>query len=179
MKIFQFLENYLAILGIEPLQSFQKNHSTALLLKRLLVFILFITWLICIIHFAVYEAKTIDEYADAFYITVCLITILSIFPIILWKMDNLFEFIKDLEDLIEQRKKTELQTTLIRIIIKLKKWYLFVRDGKPRFEVNFYQIEWKRRKVYECILFLCRKSDRSCNYHAAFYNKFLSLFCNL
>lgn len=107
MKIFQLLRKYLAILGVEPLQPIEKNQRIEMYLKRMQLLVLCIQWVICLTVFIGCEAKTIDEYTDAIYISSCVTTILCTFPIIIWKIDNLFKLIEDFEDLIRQRKTTE------------------------------------------------------------------------
>lgn len=102
MKIFQLSEKYLAFVGVE--NSFQKNHLTIVFLKRMLVFFSLIIHVILLTIFIGYEAETIDEYSDSLYMFACLVTALCIFPITLWKMESLFEFIECLENLMRQRK---------------------------------------------------------------------------
>lgn len=104
MKIFQLFRKYWALLGVEQLQPFQKNQRVKSFLKRLPVFIVCVLWFICLTVFTGCEAAKIDEYADAFYISSCVMAILFTFAITLWKMDNLVKLIEDFENLISQRR---------------------------------------------------------------------------
>lgn len=105
MKIFQFFRKSFAFLGVEPLQAFEKNHSMIMLLKKLPAFMLCTIWLICSVVFIGYAAKTIDDYADAFYMSVTLTIIILQFTIIIWKTDNLFKLFEDFENIVKKRKK--------------------------------------------------------------------------
>lgn len=104
MKFFQMFRKYLAYVGVESHQPFEKNHSMIMFVKRLLVLIPSALWFICMIIFIGYEAKMIVEYADAFFMSVSLITINFQFLTIYWKIDDLYNLIEDFENLIEQRK---------------------------------------------------------------------------
>lgn len=115
MKSFQSFRKYLAILGIEPLQPFQKNHSMIMQLKRLVVFIIFNLFVILLLVFVGCEADSLDEYADAFYMSATLTTMLFVFTIFLWKMDILFKLIGDFEELIQKRKIWLLLTVLFNL----------------------------------------------------------------
>ena len=109
MKLFR---KKLAFMGVEPLQPFQKNHSTILFIKRLLIFIVLITYVIFLTVFIGYEAKTIDEYADAIYLSATSTSFLLNFSIILWANDSLFKLIDDFENLIRMRKIFNYSLTL-------------------------------------------------------------------
>lgn len=95
MKIFQLIRKYLAFMGVEPFQPLQKNHSMIMIRRRLSFFTLFVLWFILSVAFLWYEVKTLDEYADAFYVTATLFNTLINLAIILWKMDSLFKLIED------------------------------------------------------------------------------------
>lgn len=103
MELFHLLQKYLAISGVEP---FQKERSTIVYLKRLLVFIVSTISFMSSLIFIAIGANAIAEYADAFYICETVLTYTTFpFVIFLWKMDSIFKLIEDFEHLIEQRKK--------------------------------------------------------------------------
>lgn len=112
MKLFKLYRKYLALMGVEPLQPYQKDQAKKVFLRRFLVYTLCVLWLTCASIFIGFEAKTIHQYADAFYMSSCLTTILVVFSMFLWKLDIFFGFIEEFENLIEQRKISSRQFTL-------------------------------------------------------------------
>lgn len=118
MKLFQLHRKFIAVMGVELLQPFQKNQAMIVIIKRLLYFISLILFVILSSVFLGYEAQTLDEYADSFYGSVSTVVFSLIFAIILWKMDSLFKLIGDFEQLIEQRKKR--YTKLHPLVLKYK-----------------------------------------------------------
>ena len=104
MRLFQSNRKYLAVIGIEPLQPFEKNQKMIVLVRRLLFFIGFIVCAILSSVFLGYEAKTLSEYADSFYFSISMISLSIGLAIMIWKVDILFKLIGDFEKLIEQRK---------------------------------------------------------------------------
>lgn len=103
MKIFRLFRKYLAFMGVEPFQPLQKDHSITMNGRRLPFFALFVVWLILSVTFLGYEVKTLDEYADAFYVTVTLSNTVIDLAIIIWKMDSHFKLIEDLGNHIKKR----------------------------------------------------------------------------
>lgn len=73
-------------------------------LKRTVFSTLATSSLISAFIFIGYEAKTIDQYVDALYLSATLMISTFHFVIFLWKMDNLFKLIDDFEHLIKERK---------------------------------------------------------------------------
>ena len=139
MRIFQSIRKYLAILGIEPLQPFQKKR---LMTKRLVVFIIFILFFTSSLVFIGYEASSLGEYADAFYMSATLDWMIFAFGILLWKMDDIFKLIGDFEKLIQQRKSIKNYIALIIFIYDWKWWIplksnqkmsLFIQSGTEYF----------------------------------------------
>lgn len=89
---------------IEPPQSTEKNHSVSMLLRNLLEFSLLIFWAIASIIFLVYEANTLKQHVESFYISITLLAHLFLSAITLSKLEKIFKLIENLESLIEQRK---------------------------------------------------------------------------
>lgn len=139
MRIFRLYRKYLAFIGVAPLEPFQKNHSMAVVLKRLPLLILCVPWFICMVIFIGYEAKSIGEYVDAFFMCASLAVSNFIFVMFLWKMDILFKSIEDFGNLIEQRKTFPDKIHYISVlIIPIVKWY---RNGESSVEAKICEVE--------------------------------------
>lgn len=104
MKIFQLFRKNLAALGIEPHQPLQKNHFIFMLLRRLLIFSLFVLWIIFSTGFLIYEAKKLGEYSDSAYVSISLICYVLMVATTTWKLEKLFKLFESFEDLIKKRK---------------------------------------------------------------------------
>lgn len=104
MRIFQLSRKYLAVVGIEPLQPFQKEQPMIVFVRRFVVFISLLAYTILSWIFLGYEAETLNDYADSFFGFATTAGFSLILAIILWKTDSLFKLIRDFEKLIEQRK---------------------------------------------------------------------------
>lgn len=91
-------------MGIEPLQPFEKNQKMTVLIRRLMVFTIFIVFGVLSAVFLGYEAKTLNEYADSFYELATSTAFSLILATIFWKVNRLFKLIGDFEKLIGQRK---------------------------------------------------------------------------
>lgn len=109
MRIFQSIRNYLSIMGIESLQSFQKNRSMIVQLKRLVVIIIFVLFVTSSVVFIGFEANSLGEYADASYMFATLDWMFFAFVVFLWKMDDIFKLIEGFEELIQHRKKLKIK----------------------------------------------------------------------
>lgn len=95
---------YLAVMGVQSLQPFQKNQPMLVIIKRLLAFLSLIIFIIFAFIFLGYEARTLNEYADSFYWFAAKTMVFCVSAIILWKMNNLFKLFGAFEKTIEQSK---------------------------------------------------------------------------
>lgn len=80
-----------------------------------MVFIVLSVFIIFSGIFIIYKAESIDEFADAFYMSATATTIFFLFLIYIWKMDSLFKFIEGFENLIEYRKSITHYITFITL----------------------------------------------------------------
>lgn len=121
MKFFQLFRKKLVALGIEPHQPLQKNHFMFVLLRRLLIFSLFVLWIIFSTVFLIYEAKKLGEYSDSAYISISLICYVLMLATTAWKLEKLFKLFESFEDLIKKRKIFLLFFCLTHFILRCKR----------------------------------------------------------
>lgn len=99
MKIFYTIQNYFETLGIYTRRPVQKSP-----LNRRNVFVLFVQGIhfcLCIV-FIIYEANTFEAYANTISTISTGITLDMEYMVQIWKMQKLFEFIRNFEGLIEK-----------------------------------------------------------------------------
>lgn len=101
MKIFQSIEDNLAILGISSYQSIQVQPFNTRNVTTLLVFGLSV---ISNCVFLFHVADSFMEYTKCVYVVSTLITSFICFAHLVLKMPKLFEFIKNFEQIVEESK---------------------------------------------------------------------------
>lgn len=105
MKLFQAIQNYFAIVGINSPQQKQKfpdNKKALIILMLLIINYLFV----CVFLFR--KAKNFEEIANTFYNAVTIIVIIIDHVIHIWKSDALFKFIEIFEKFIQKSEYKQL-----------------------------------------------------------------------
>lgn len=100
MEIFRGIKSYFAMAGINLNQ---KTCVHLLNLRNITVSIGFSVAGIMCAKFQFYEASTFDEYANSFYLMSTGGLTVFCFMVLMWKRTKLFEFIKSIEHLIDER----------------------------------------------------------------------------
>lgn len=101
MKLFEMHEKYFAIVGIDSYQATRKipingkNSATLLILISALMSTNAFIW---------FEADTFPEYAESFYVAATSIICFGNFVILFTRMSKFFEFIENLEHLVQTSK---------------------------------------------------------------------------
>lgn len=102
VKLFQFNQNYCQRVGICAKRSNPNPKST----KR--INLIFITvsaqFALASLAFLVYDAKTMGEHCIAFYTFICITEALTAYSILIWKVDEMANFIANCEAFIEKSK---------------------------------------------------------------------------
>lgn len=99
LRILQTLQQKFAILGICPIETKQACNSRNKLLIGFCIFgISSISH--CVFLFGV--ANTFEEYTNSIYMTTMTISIAAVYLIVVWKMENLFQFIENCEQIIDK-----------------------------------------------------------------------------
>lgn len=95
MKLFQFVQKKLVILGIIP------NHQHSFNGKILMVFVLY--WFINVsnVFILFYKAKTFNEYTNSTFVTAATTTVAVCYTILILNMEKLFKFIEFTEEITE------------------------------------------------------------------------------
>lgn len=109
MKIFQTIQKNHAIVGICP------NQTQATYKKIKVMFFLYVLGFTFSVTFLCQDANTFLEYASNMYVTTALAMFIVIYAIAIFKMSELFEYITEMQNFIEESKYT-----IFKYIIKLK-----------------------------------------------------------
>lgn len=99
MRLFESIEQYLLIIGINSNQANQKNHLNVRNSTILLVFGIAIA---SDVSYAIYAAKTFQEYSISLYITSTLACTLICFAKFIWSMSDVFEVFNTIENIIDK-----------------------------------------------------------------------------
>lgn len=102
MKIFQSVQTYFAQLGIEPQSQFGRKFPFELENVVIIVFTS-VTFLLCCLFISI-EASNFKEYSNCAFSIVTFFMGTFDFAIHVWKMEELFQFIKKLEHFIQKSK---------------------------------------------------------------------------
>lgn len=99
MQILESIREKLEIIGMSNQQSLQKypfneRNVTCLLLHGINI--------VCNLGFLIYGTKDLMEFTDSLFLTITAILTAAIFINLMWKMRELFEFINNLEDIVDQ-----------------------------------------------------------------------------
>lgn len=103
MKIFQSHAKNLAILGITAHQSMQRYPF--LNARTVVSTVIFILCVIVNAVFLLFVASNFDEYTNSIYVVLTVLIVFNVFVIHIWKMKELFETMKTIENLIQKSKK--------------------------------------------------------------------------
>lgn len=101
MKVFQSLQKYMAINGLQPSDPNQKYSSNW---KTYVNFVFFVKHLISLTLGFVYEADTFGEHAESFFASTTDLVSLFIFIVLHSKIGTLTELIDKFGNMIEKRK---------------------------------------------------------------------------
>lgn len=101
MKILRSIRDKLQIVGMSTHQSMQNHPFNARNLTSLLFHGINIT---CNIGFLVFGSKELTVFTDSLFLTITAILTVSIFINLTWRMRLFFEFIDNLEDIVERSK---------------------------------------------------------------------------
>lgn len=101
MKVLQVIQKYLKALGVQPLQTPEQSRFNV---RNLGTFFLLVQTLLSALAYFYFDAKTVREYTECFYIAASAIGTNSMFGIILAKEVNFFMFVNNVEKTIANRK---------------------------------------------------------------------------
>lgn len=101
MIIFQSIQKYFAILGINPPENIEKRILNP---KNTFGLIFFGALIISTDEFLFYEANTFQEYTDSFYATCTIALCGANFAIVVWKASKVIEFIENVQEIIRGRE---------------------------------------------------------------------------
>lgn len=102
MKIFQSVQAYFAQLGISPQSQSVKRHSFDM--KNVMIFVSIAGAFVVCSLFLVFEANDFKEYSNCFFSTITFLMGIFDYAIHVWKMKELFHFIKKFEHFIQRSK---------------------------------------------------------------------------
>lgn len=108
MIIFETIQNHFRIMGILELRSpaFLQKYLTNTAHKWI-ISILYFFVAIPLFWFIIFEAKTIEDYAEPSAILAGLVLLSSCYWILLWEKKNVIQLIDDLKKLVAQSKLCE------------------------------------------------------------------------
>lgn len=89
-------------MGIYPSQP---NQNRSLNLRNLLILLSMISLIVCLMGYFMFEAKTVLELAETFYLSSSVLASLINFVISFWKMDHILMFIGKVEEFIQNGKQ--------------------------------------------------------------------------
>lgn len=102
IKIFQFNQNYCQTVGIALPES-KRSHYTRNAVNLVLILSL-VQFTIALAEYLLYDAKSMSEYGVTFFIIICIIDAIIDYLIILWKFEDILNYIKTCEAFIEKSK---------------------------------------------------------------------------
>lgn len=97
MKIFESIIKYFAAIGITA-------QSRPFNMQNLLTFVVFAIMMVVVGEFLFFEASSFREYTESIYISSIIFTIFVTFLFIIWKRENIFQFIDCFEKIAETSK---------------------------------------------------------------------------
>lgn len=101
MKFFRAAQKYFAVVGFSSQQLFQEHRPNE---RTLLAIFSLVIQLISSAVFLFYEANSSMEYTNSIYITSTVTLAAFNFSTMSWKQNNLFKFVKNLENAIQERE---------------------------------------------------------------------------
>lgn len=101
IKLFQFLLGLYQMLGIYPPQGNEKFRFNKI---NLLVLFCYAQLCIPMVAFFILKAKSMQEYGATFFAFLTLLVTTIDFLILMWKMPNILNSIRDFEEFIEKSK---------------------------------------------------------------------------
>lgn len=102
MDTFRRIYTPFGMLGIHSAQ----GHSIGA--KSVMVLLLLGQYILSTAAYFLFEAKTIEEYSESFYILTTAALILFIVSVMIFKKVNIFQFIDDLREIIQKRKSLKI-----------------------------------------------------------------------
>lgn len=101
MEVFKLIQVYFIELGVNANQSVRSHPFNA---KNVMVLIIFILSILSNLIYLIGFATTFEEYTSCLNLIASLVVCFMVFAIIVWKMKELFEFIKLLDHMIQKSK---------------------------------------------------------------------------
>ena len=101
MKLFETVEQYLLIVGINSQQTVQR---TRLNVRNVAFFMVFGASIGSSILYSQYEAKNFEEYNLSLYTTATLMCILNIFASFVWNASKIFEIFDKINNMVNKSK---------------------------------------------------------------------------
>lgn len=141
MKFFQSIRKVFASVGIYKPQPLQKNPISVRSALRLLCLALFSSLTFA---FFVYEAKTLLEFAESFYIFATSTFLFSILSTYILKTPKIFELLDSMEIEIEERKMIE---TKLKFSTECFKWFYRRNEGESGVKEILWQNQCKDREM--------------------------------
>lgn len=99
IKLFQFIQKLHQILGIQPVQSNQKQRQT-----KTVLLICYTQYIFTTVAFLTFEAESIFEYGFACYMLLSIINAATIYLIFISQSQIQFDFIGNCEAFIKKRE---------------------------------------------------------------------------
>lgn len=109
MRVFQSIQTYFSILGINSDQSHKKNLFNA---KNVIALVILCVCIVINSMYIIFEANTIDEYAKSVFMTTTSIVSILILAANIWRMAYFFKYINGLEQLIKNSKSFQIKFAL-------------------------------------------------------------------
>lgn len=143
MKLFHHIRKWFETLGVYPVQWQRKSLWNE---RNLFVIISLVQMFISSLAYFLYEAKSIGEYADSFFMVFTNVVCVVFFSISIFKMSSIHMLIGEFEQFIEKSEfMAKLYANKNVNKIKSKKNSNFLRISRFDIESNVYRIDRKNR----------------------------------
>lgn len=101
MKVFQSLQKFILMIGIQPPEPAQKSLYN---LRTMVVFIFLAKYVILTMAALLIDAKSLNEHAESLYAILNGLSALLNLLVVIFKMENFFGLINNFESMIEKRE---------------------------------------------------------------------------
>lgn len=157
MQMLKPVYEYLQIIGLSAHQSTQKSPFNA---RNVTSLSLFGMYTICNVGFLMLGKNDMKEYVDSIYLTVTIISAISILSKLIWTMRELFEFFRNVENTVNQSKKWK----LIFLSLNLNDtfngnnfchffpflvifFHSIYRTFEPNIKTNLHENQWRNSEI--------------------------------
>lgn len=197
MKVFQSLQKNMSALGLEPPKLDQKH---PIKLKKMIILICWVKFLIFLMIGFLNKAITFSEYAELVQIILSSVASFIIYLVFIVKINRILKLINNFEIMIETRKFHlylalssfwYLLFSCCFFITKKKRFLIYIdrkvlikilllqnRDWKPSIEKNLRANKWEDRKMHTHYVFCLRESNSTRSHDSKANYQLLWLFYN-